>query len=122
MITRIKTVALYVTDQKRSRDFYVQALGFEVRADADMGPMGRWLEVAPPGAQTTFVLADAANFQKTDVVGKSADVTLSSNDVNALHASLTAKGIAVTEPKTEDWGTFIKITDPDGHEFVVGQD
>ena len=24
-----------------------------------MGPMGRWLEIAPKGAQTAFILADA---------------------------------------------------------------
>lgn len=119
MITNINTVSLYVSDQQRARDFYVDKLGFEVTTDADMGEMGRWIEVAPPGAQSAFMLADAAKFQKTDRIGDSADVTLSCSDVRALHADLTAKGVPVTEPEAQPWGTFIKITDPDGHEFVV---
>ena len=122
MITRINTVSLYVADQSRAREFYVDALGFEVTTDADMGEMGRWIEVAPPGAKTAFVLADAAGFQKTDQIGKSADVTLSCSDVQELYNDLRAKGVPATEPERQSWGTFIKITDPDGHEFVVSQD
>ncbi len=122
MITKINSVSLYVADQGRARDFYVNDLGFEVKRDADMGPMGRWIEVVPPGAQTGFVLADAAGFQKTDQVGKSADVILASSDVHELYTSLTAKGIPATEPEHQAWGTFIRITDPDGHVFVVSQE
>jgi lactoylglutathione lyase len=121
MITNINTVALYVADQGRARDFYTEALGFEVTTDVDMGLMGRWIEVAPPGAKTAFVLSDAAAFKKDDLIGKSADVTLSCSDVRALHSKLVAKGVAVTEPESQDWGTFIKVTDADGHEFVVSQ-
>jgi lactoylglutathione lyase len=121
MITGINTVSLYVSDQEQARQFYVDKLGFAVTTDADMGPMGRWVEVAPAGAQTAFVLADAAGFDKKDRIGDSADVTLSCSDVQALHADLVAKGVAVTAPETQEWGTFVKITDPDGHEFVVGE-
>ncbi|GGK76689.1 VOC family protein [Mangrovihabitans endophyticus] len=118
MIT-INTVALYVTDQERSRRFYVDVLGFEVRADSDMGGMGRWLEVAPPGSPTAFVLADAAGFDRKDRVGSSADITLRSDDVHALHRDLTARGVTVTEPEKQDWGTFLTVTDPDGHRLLV---
>jgi lactoylglutathione lyase len=50
VITSLNTVSLYVTDQQKALDFYVGTLGFELRREADMGPMGRWLEVAPQGA------------------------------------------------------------------------
>lgn len=121
MITAIKTVALYVRDQQRSRDFYVEKLGFEVRTDQDMGPLGRWLEVAPPGARTTFVLADAAKFEKLDRVGDSADVTLVADDVAALHAELTQRDVTAEEPQTQAWGTFLRVSDPDGHQFVISE-
>jgi lactoylglutathione lyase len=121
MITNLNTVSLYVADQQRARDFYVDVLGFEVTTDAAMGEMGRWIEVAPRGARTAFVLADAAGFQKTDLIGKSADVTLSCSDVHALYNDLNAKGVPVTAPESQDWGTFIRVTDPDGHEFLISQ-
>jgi catechol 2,3-dioxygenase-like lactoylglutathione lyase family enzyme len=119
MITKVNTVSLYVADQERSRVFYVDVLGFEVRTDAPMGEKGRWLEVAPQGAETAFVIADAAGFEKQDRVGSSADVTLTCDDVFALHKTLTAKGAEVTEPEKQEWGTFMRVTDPDGHTFVV---
>ena len=120
MITELHTVALYVEDQDRAKSFYVDTLGFEVGADQPgLGGIGRWLEVAPKGAQTSFMLADATGWHKQDRIGKSADVTLRCNDTRALHAELTAKDVPVTEPQTQRFGTFIDITDPDGHRLRV---
>jgi catechol 2,3-dioxygenase-like lactoylglutathione lyase family enzyme len=120
VITELHTVALYVADQDRARDFYVDVLGFELNADQPgMGGIGRWIEVAPKGAQTSFMLADAAGWHKEDRVGRSADVTLRCDDAEALHAELSAKGVTVSEPETQRFGTFIDITDPDGHRLRV---
>jgi lactoylglutathione lyase len=116
MITELHTVALYVADQDRARRFYVDTLGFDLKADQPgLGGIGRWIEVAPRGAQTAFMLADAAGWSRQDRIGNSADVTLRCEDSRALHAELTAKGVPVTEPQTQRFGTFIDITDPDGH-------
>jgi catechol 2,3-dioxygenase-like lactoylglutathione lyase family enzyme len=116
VITELHTVALYVADQDRAKNFYVDILGFELGADQPgLGGIGRWVEVAPKGAQTAFMLADAAGWNRQDRVGKSADVTLRCDDARALHAELNAKGATVTEPQTQRFGTFIDVTDPDGH-------
>lgn len=119
MITAINTVTLYVSDQERARAFYVDQLGFDVCADNDMGPMGRWLEVGPAGGHTRFVLADAAGFGQNDRIGDSAGVTLTAADLTALHADLSAKGVPVTEPEAAPWGTSLQVTDPDGQVFLV---
>jgi len=120
MITELHTVALYVADQDRAKRFYADTLGFEVNADQPSpGGIGRWLEVAPRGAQTAFMLADAAGWGKQDRIGRSADVTLRCEDARALHAELVAKGVPVTEPQTQRFGTFIDVTDPDGHTLRI---
>ena len=120
MITELHTVALYVADQDRAKQFYVDTLGFELGADQQSpGGIGRWIEVSPKGAQTSFMLADADGWGKQDRIGKSADVTLRCQDARALHADLAAKGVEVTEPQTQRFGTFIDITDPDGHQLRV---
>jgi lactoylglutathione lyase len=56
MLTMIGTITVHVTDQDKALAFYTQKLGFEMRADMPMGPDQRWLEVAPPGAQTRILL------------------------------------------------------------------
>lgn len=121
MITGLNTVSLYVADQERALRFYVDVLGFEARTDKDMGPMGRWIEVAPAGAKTAFVLADAAGFDAGDRVGDSAHVTLHCSDVRALHDELAAKGVSVTEVDKQGWSPHFKFTDPDGQQFVVSE-
>lgn len=120
MITELHTVALYVADQDRAKHFYVDVLGFELGADqVSPAGIGRWIEVAPRGAQTSFMLADAAGWNKQDRIGNSADVTLRCEDATALHAELSAKGVPVTEPQTQRFGTFIDVTDPDGHQLRI---
>lgn len=120
-ITHLATVTIYVTDQQKSLDFYVDQLGFDKRADRDMGPMGRWLEVAPHGARTGFVLARADTFGRQDRVGDSVDLVFESPDVPAVHQRLLALGVPVTEPDTQAWGASIKVTDPDGLTILVKQ-
>jgi catechol 2,3-dioxygenase-like lactoylglutathione lyase family enzyme len=120
VITELHTVALYVADQDRAKRFYVDTLGFELNADhPGLGGIGRWIEVAPRGAQTSFMLADASGWNKQDRVGASADVTLRCEDARALFDELSAQGVRVTEPRTERFGTFVDITDPDGHTLRV---
>jgi lactoylglutathione lyase len=120
VITELHTVALYVADQERAKRFYVDVLGFELGADQPgLGGIGRWIEVAPSGAQTSFMLADGAGWDKQDRIGSSADVTLRCEDARALHAELAAKGVQMTEPQTRRFGTFIDITDPDGHTLRI---
>jgi catechol 2,3-dioxygenase-like lactoylglutathione lyase family enzyme len=120
MITELHTVALYVADQDRAKRFYVDVLGFELNADQPgLGAIGRWIEVAPRGAQTAFMLADAAGWHKQDRIGRSADVTLRCADAHALFEALRAQGVTVSEPQTQRFGTFIDVTDPDGHTLRV---
>ncbi|MCT7657458.1 VOC family protein [Mycobacterium deserti] len=121
MITRLNTVTVYVSDQQRSLDFYVDKLGFEKRADRDMGPAGRWIEVRPTGSDTGLVLADGNAFGKQDRVGSAADLIFATDDVHAAHASVVARGVPATEPNGLAWGTSFVVTDPDGLEVLIMQ-
>ncbi|MDF6753449.1 VOC family protein, partial [Escherichia coli] len=48
MITRFSHATLFVTDQEKAYDFYVNKLGFKVHTDAKMENGYRWLTVTPP--------------------------------------------------------------------------
>ena len=56
MIKKNATAAVYVDNQDIALDFWIQKMGFEVRADIDMGNGYRWLEVAPKGAESCLVV------------------------------------------------------------------
>jgi len=120
VITKVRAVFLFVADQDRSLEFYTEKIGMEKVADDEMWPGARWLEVAPPGAQTTIALAAAKDFDRQPAEG-SAPFTFSAPNVRELYEELKAKGVEVTEPVEESWSTNIHFTDPDGHEFIVGE-
>jgi catechol 2,3-dioxygenase-like lactoylglutathione lyase family enzyme len=121
VISRLNTVTVYVSDQQKSLDFYVEQLGFEKRADRDMGPAGRWIEVCPVGADTGLVLAGAEAFEKQDRVGSSADLVFATEDIDAAHKTLLARDVTVTEPQVQAWGSSFVATDPDGLEILIMQ-
>jgi len=85
-ITRVGTVILPVSDQDQALEFYVGALGFEVRLDAVYGPGQRWIEVAPEGAQTTIALVPQ---------GASAGIEISfaTDDAEVDHAAMLARSV-----------------------------
>jgi lactoylglutathione lyase len=119
MATWVSGVTLLVADQDRSIDFYVNKLGWELRTDAEMWPGARWVEVGPAGSQAGVVLTRATDFNKEP--GGDAGFVMATDDVQALYAELTGRGVEVTEPKAEGWGTFITFSDPDGIQHMIGQ-
>ncbi len=48
MITKLSHASLFVNDQTKAYDFYVNKLGFNVHADVTMENGFRWLTVMPP--------------------------------------------------------------------------
>src|SRR5882672_6881802 len=48
MITKLSHVTLFVKDQDKALDFYVNTLGFKVNTDVVMEHGFRWLTINPP--------------------------------------------------------------------------
>lgn len=48
MITKVSHITLYVTNQNKAYEVYVNKLGFKVQTDMTMDNGFRWLTVAPP--------------------------------------------------------------------------
>ena len=68
MITKVSHMCIYVLDQERAYDFYVNKLGFKVHTDAPMGNDMRWLTVCPPEQPeleiTLFLVNEGGMFPK----------------------------------------------------------
>src|SRR5438309_8329632 len=48
MVTKLSHTSIYVNDQDKAYDFYVNKLGFRVNTDVKMENGFRWLTVNPP--------------------------------------------------------------------------
>lgn len=119
---RIALFTLVVDDYDAAIAFYVGTLGFELREDAPRGEGKRWVVVAPPGAETGVLLAQAANDTQRarigDQTGGRVGFFLHTDDFRRDHAAMTAAGVRFLEtPRVEDYGTVAVFQDPYGNKW-----
>src|SRR5256885_1888292 len=90
-INEISLVIIPTPDQDRSIEFY-ENLGFEKRTDVAFGGRYRWVEVYPPSGTTGIALAPP---REGDAVGVQPAIRRTSDDTDATHAELAARGVEV---------------------------
>jgi catechol 2,3-dioxygenase-like lactoylglutathione lyase family enzyme len=115
-LTRLQVVSVPVSDPERARAFYQDVLGFELIADMPMGPDQRWLQLGPPGAQTSITLV---TWFETMVPGSLKGIVIATNSLEADHAALTRKGLQLTTIESAPWGRYSTFDDPDGNGWVL---
>jgi lactoylglutathione lyase len=118
MITNLTTVAVYVEDQQKAKDFWTSKVGFEVKAEFPMGPNASWLEVAPQNAQTHLVIYPKSMMQGHE--NMKASIVFACDNVLDTYETMKANGVEFKgEPQTMQWGTFVQFSDEDGNEFLL---
>jgi len=134
MITKLTHVCIYVLDQDRAYDFYINKLGFKVHTDAAMGPGMRWLTVCPPEQPelelTLFPVVEGSTFDKetvktmTDLIKKGTfgPGGFTCNDLLATYEELKSKGVVFKkEPTKEFYGFEALFVDDSGNWFSLSQ-
>jgi len=115
-LNRIDIFSVPVADQARAKAFYTGVLGFEVIRDEPMGPDQRWIQLAPPGAETSITLV---TWFETMPPGSLQGMVLNTDDVEAAHAELGRRGVVPSDITHAPWGRYATFTDPDGNGWVL---
>jgi catechol 2,3-dioxygenase-like lactoylglutathione lyase family enzyme len=116
-ITQIQLLSVPVADQDRAKDFYLGTLGFELLADNPMGPDQRWVQIGPPGGQTSITLV---TWFGTMPAGSLKGLVLETDDLDGDVAALRSRGVAIPDGIQEQpWGRFVTFDDPDGNGIVL---
>jgi catechol 2,3-dioxygenase-like lactoylglutathione lyase family enzyme len=89
-VKRLSAVIIPVADQDRELQLYTDVLGLEKRSDVDFGS-GRWIEVAPTGADTPIALCPPGS--RCPAGGKETGISLETDDIKAYHARLREAGV-----------------------------
>jgi predicted enzyme related to lactoylglutathione lyase len=116
---RIADAVLVVADQDVMIRFFVDRLGWTLDTDAEMWPGARWVRVSPPGAPTGLVLSGAKDFQRDP--DAQYPMVFAADDLDAEAAALRTAGLEVTDPVTEGWGTYVRVTDPEGRQLMISR-
>jgi predicted enzyme related to lactoylglutathione lyase len=124
---------IYVLDQSSAHDFYVNKLGFSVKADIPMGPNMRWLTVTPQGQDIEIILMPVVEgmlFDKQsaktmgDLIEKGTlgFGVIKCKDVYAAYEELKAKGVKFKkEPRQTPFGIEAVLCDDSGNWFSLQQ-
>ena len=130
MITNINLVTVYCLDQDKARDFYVDVLGFEARADVTMGEGFRWVTVSHPSQPNLEVTLmtpgppldpDAADFIRRQLEkGSMGGLGLAVDDCRKTYEELSAKGVTfLQEPSDRPYGVEAVMRDTTGNWLVL---
>lgn len=119
MISNVTHVTIYVADQEKAKDFYLNVLGFKLHTDTDFGTM-RWLTVSPPdNPHFEIYLAKA---QENRLQDQEPVACFSTSDCKRAYAELKKKGVEfLSEPSQEEWGIGVVMKDPFGNMFYLNQ-
>lgn len=124
MISGVNQVVLHVDDQDRARQFWTETVGFTLKVDAPYGDE-RWIEVTPPDASVTIVLALRPGDQEPPA-GKdehpTSPVFFTCADIQATHRELSDRGVRFPQPPQHmPFGWWSMFEDPDGTRYALGQ-
>lgn len=141
MITKMSHTSLFVLDQDKAYDFYVNKLGFKVNTDVEMDGHDcgdgqtpakyRWLTLNPPDQPDLEIIimplmglppeAEKAIRTLLDMGLMGAGV-FHTNDCRATYEELKTKGVHFkSEPKEQFYGIECIITDGCGNWFSMTQ-
>lgn len=143
MITHMSHTTLFVLDQDKAYDFYVNILGFKVHTDATMPNGFRWLTVAAPGAPDFEIVLmpithesmkksaetpDGIEQEAIDAIklalekGVMGCGVFNTTDCRATYEELKAKGVKFRgEPKEQFYGIEAVMYDGCGNWFSMTQ-
>jgi catechol 2,3-dioxygenase-like lactoylglutathione lyase family enzyme len=135
MITKVSHSSLFVTDQAKAFDFYVNKLGFKVNTDVTMENGFRWLTVNPPeqpDLEISILNPLEKGMQFDDETRAAFKLLLEKEalgagvlhtpDCRATYEELKAKGVVFkSEPKEQFYGIEAIITDGCGNWFSMTQ-
>lgn len=133
MITSLSHMTIYVANQEEARAFYVDKLGFEVRADMTMGGF-RWLTVAPKAqAKLEMILmpieaspmmdaTTAATFKQLLAKGAIGGGVLETDDCQRTYEEMVARGVEFKNPPAQrPYGLEATFKDNSGNWFSLVQ-
>jgi serine phosphatase RsbU (regulator of sigma subunit) len=142
---RVHAIKVFVQDQDRSLQFYVDQLGFEIAFDARLQTGDRWLAVAPPdGTAVITLVAPKPDSWEYQLIGRTTGVVFVTENVAAKYGEWRRRGVRfhyaprlrhvryergtpAAMPDQEGlpiWGgVFTRFSDLDGNSFdLVGFD
>ena len=119
---RLSTVTVFVRDQDRSLQFYLDQLGFYLAFDSRLPSGDRWLTVTPPdGTASLALVAPKPGSEEYKLIGRSPEVVFLTDDVYAKFEEWRKRGVRFHSlPQVQASGAMSStFEDVDGNSFTL---
>jgi serine phosphatase RsbU (regulator of sigma subunit)/catechol 2,3-dioxygenase-like lactoylglutathione lyase family enzyme len=122
----LQQVTIFVRDQDRSLQFFVDRLGFKVALDYRTPGGERWVIVAPPdGTARVGLNAPPPNSEDYAYIGKGRHAVFLTESIEAKYREWSERGVRFLHPPQSALGEseFTEFEDVDGNRFwLIGFD
>jgi predicted enzyme related to lactoylglutathione lyase len=119
MDMQLELVPVPVTDVDRAKAFYVEKVGFHEDTDQRVSEMIRFVQLTPAGSACSIAMGEGITTQEP---GSLDGLILVVQDVKATHHELSQRGVQVSDPVLQPWGTIhADFSDPDGNRWTLQQ-
>jgi catechol 2,3-dioxygenase-like lactoylglutathione lyase family enzyme len=113
---KIEVVFLGVTDVDRAKAFYVNQVGFHADYDVQVNESLRFVQLTPPGSACSVAFGQGITDMEP---GSQRGVMAVVPDVKAARDQLVAAGVDASEVDVQQWGSFVRFSDPDGNTWAL---
>ena len=127
---RLELVLIPVSDVDRAKKFYLEQAGFVPIVDTPIGEGQRVVQVVPPGSECAIGFGTGIT---SAAPGSAQGLHLVVSDIVAARAELVGRGVAVSEvrhlesgtwvdgphPQRGNYESFADFADPDGNTWVL---
>ena len=127
---KLELVLISVSDVDRAKKFYLEQAGFVLIVDTPIGEGQRVVQVVPPGSACAIGFGTGIT---SAAPGSAQGLHLVVADILAARAELAERGLAVSEvrhlesgtwvegphPQRSNYESFADFTDPDGNVWLL---
>ena len=119
MDMRLELIPVPVSDVDRAKTFYTEKVGFREDIDQRVSETIRFVQLTPPGSACSIAMGEGIT---TQVPGSLDGLILVVSDIQATHEELSQRGVQVSDPVMQPWGTIhADFSDPDGNRWTLQQ-
>ena len=115
---KLELVPLPTGDVDRSKQFYVEQVGFHLDHDVEPGNGMRVVQLTPPGSACSIVVGVGISDPTAPPVR---NLHLVVEDIAEARAALTSRGVDVSEVQDMGGVKYAWFSDPDGNSWALQQ-
>lgn len=117
MDCKIELIFVPVTDVDRTRDFYVDKVGFNLDHDVRVSEDLRFVQVTPNGSACSIAFGEGLGV--TLEPGQQNTIQVVVPDAEEARQDLISRGVEAAPVEVLAWGSFTGFNDPDGNSWTV---